>query len=106
MRGAVALSAVFAALWMAPTLNESVSAQTTQASMDVGSVETVSLSLGIARDRALARVSRAGYKTVDIPSGGRCETVALTRREPSNDIERSMLEGINDGTLSFQAGTL
>jgi hypothetical protein len=75
-------------------------AQTNQPSMDVG---TVTLSLGMPRDKVLAQIKQAGYKVLELAPEGKATRVAVARRDKPESLP-AFLD--NEGELFFRGGTL
>lgn len=81
-----------------------VIAQTKQPTMDVG---TVTLSLGVPRDKVLALITQAGYKFLELAPVGKETRVAVTQRDiDKDDVQRIIVQVDNDGELSFRDGAL
>jgi len=72
--------------------------------MDVG---TVTLNLGMPRDKVLAQITHAGYKFLELAPERKETRVAVTQRDIDKDtVERAMALVNNDGELFFRDGTL
>lgn len=90
-------------------------AQTKVPTLDVG---TVTLNLGMARDKVLQQLREAGYNFIDLPLKDGESTVIVTRtdvdasdgrdvlKKAQIGVNRAMALVDNDGTLTFRVGSL
>ena len=69
-------------------------------------VAGVPLKLGTPRDKVLLQITRAGYKTLDLPSEGKYSKVAVTNRDLTDKVQASVAAIDNDGVLYFRDGIL
>jgi hypothetical protein len=69
-------------------------------------VAGVTLKLGTPRDKVVSQITRAGYKTLDLPSEGKYSKVAVTNRDLTDKVQVAVAAVDNDGVLYFRDGVL
>ena len=78
-------------------------AQTKPPSLDVGSV---TLTLGMSREKVVEQLKNAGYNFIDLPPKDGEAIVIVTRDGTNDHIKRLVALTFNDGELHFRSGSL